>query len=56
MKKDDTTIISKPDTKNISNDEYISYLENKLEQTIGGMDGAGRVMVMITLKDGGERY
>ncbi len=49
------TIVSKPDTKKISNDEYISYLENKLEQTIGGMDGAGRVRVMITLKDGGEK-
>ena len=49
------TIVSKPDTKIISNDEYISYLENKLEQTIGGMDGAGRVRVMITLKDGGEK-
>ena len=55
VKNDDTTIISQPDTKNISNDEYISYLENRLEQTIGGMDGAGRVMVMITLKDGGEK-
>lgn len=55
VKNDNTTIISKPDTKNVSNDEYISYLENRLEQTIGGMDGAGRVMVMITLKDGGEK-
>lgn len=53
--KEDETIISQPDTKKVSNDEYISYLENKLEQTIGGMDGAGRVMVMITLKDGGEK-
>ncbi len=52
---DAETIISKPYTQNISNDEYISYLENRLEQTIGGMDGAGRVMVMITLKDGGEK-
>ena len=48
-------VMSKADAKNISNDEYISYLENKLEQMIGGMDGAGRVMVMITLKDGGEK-
>ncbi len=52
---DGNTVISKPDTKNMSNDEYISYLENKLEQTIGGMDGAGRVSVMLTLKDGGEK-
>ena len=48
-------VMSQADAKNISNDEYISYLENKLEQMIGGMDGAGRVMVMITLKDGGEK-
>lgn len=54
-KKEESIIISQPDTKNISNDAYISYLENKLEQTIGGMDGAGRVSVMITLKDGGEK-
>ena len=51
----DNIIISEPDTKKISNDAYISYLENKLEQTIRGMDGAGRVSVMITLKDGGEK-
>lgn len=41
--------------KNIKNDEYISRLENKLEQTIGGMEGAGKVEVMITLKDNGEK-
>lgn len=36
-------------------DEYIAGLENKLEQTIGGMEGAGKVLVMITLKDSGEK-
>lgn len=36
-------------------DEYIEGLENKLEQTIGGMEGAGKVLVMITLKDSGEK-
>lgn len=34
---------------------YIDQLENKLEQTIGGMEGAGKVLVMITLKDNGEK-
>lgn len=34
---------------------YIDQLENKLEQTIGGMEGAGKVLVMITLKDHGEK-
>lgn len=37
------------------NDEYIRNLENKLEQTIGGMEGAGKVLVMVTLKDDGEK-
>lgn len=37
------------------NDAYIAGLENKLEQTIGGMEGAGKVLVMITLKDNGEK-
>ncbi len=36
-------------------DAYIDYLENKLEQTIGGMEGAGKVLVMITLKDNGQK-
>ena len=37
------------------NDAYIEELENKLEQTIAGMEGAGNVNVMITLKDNGEK-
>lgn len=36
-------------------DAYITALENKLEQTIEGMEGAGKVDVMITLKDTGEK-
>ncbi len=41
--------------ENISNDAYIEMLENKLEQTIEGMEGAGKVHVMITLENGGEK-
>lgn len=41
--------------ENTEKNEYIEQLENKLEQTIGGMEGAGKVLVMITLKDNGER-
>lgn len=37
------------------NDAYISLLENKLEKTISGMEGAGKVQVMITLKDSGQK-
>lgn len=36
-------------------DAYILQLENKLEQIIGGMEGAGKVRVMITLKDTGQK-
>ena len=50
-----STVVSKPEEKNDANNAYLKYMENKLEQTIGGMDGAGRVLVMITLKDGGEK-
>lgn len=41
--------------QNVKNDEYIAMLENKLEQTIEGMEGAGKVHVMITLEDSGEK-
>lgn len=41
--------------KNEEKDAYIEALENKLEQTIGGMEGAGKVLVMITLKGSGEK-
>jgi stage III sporulation protein AG len=41
--------------KTSENNEYIDELENKLEQTIAGMEGAGKVLVMITLKDDGEK-
>ncbi len=36
-------------------DAYIEGLENKLKKTIEGMEGAGNVTVMITLKDKGEK-
>lgn len=41
--------------KDMKKDEYIEQLENKLEQTIEGMEGAGNVDVMITLEDNGEK-
>ena len=41
--------------KTSSNNAYIEALENRLEQTITGMEGAGKVLVMITLKDSGEK-
>ena len=54
-----TTNTNSTDTEeikqNVKNDEYISMLENKLEQTIEGMEGAGKVHVMITLEDSGEK-
>lgn len=47
--------ISKETTEIEKKDAYIDQLENKLEQTIGGMEGAGKVLVMITLRDNGEK-
>ena len=49
------TDISEETTEIEKNKAYIDQLENKLEQTIGGMEGAGKVLVMITLKDNGEK-
>lgn len=56
-KSDNSTNIDYAQT-NTSNDKIVAYideLENKLEQTIGGMEGVGKVSVMITLKDNGEK-
>ncbi len=55
-KETDQEMITEEKTQeNISNDAYIEMLENKLEQTIEGMEGAGNVHVMITLENGGEK-
>ena len=55
-KETDQEMIAEEKTQeNISNDAYIEMLENKLEQTIEGMEGAGNVHVMITLENGGEK-
>lgn len=49
----DTSVIDSEE--NVGKDAYIEQLENKLEQTITGMEGAGEVLVMITLKNSGEK-
>ncbi len=60
-KKKDTSFLDEKEIpkgeviRNEKNDEYIEMLENKLEQTIGGIEGAGKVLVMITLKNNGEK-
>lgn len=57
-RKDEKTVMQDSDvtiSENSNNNAYITQLENKLEQTIGGMQGAGDVSVMITLKDNGEK-
>lgn len=56
-KKKEKNVVSDT-TEELENEEkeaYIEGLENKLEQTIAGMEGAGNVKVMITLKDKGEK-
>ena len=35
-------------------EEYAEYLEEKLEEVLGRMEGVGKVKVMITLSDNGE--
>lgn len=56
VQKMDAGEMKEHETKqNIENNEYIAMLENKLEQTIEGMEGAGKVHVMITLENGGEK-
>ena len=35
-------------------EEYVAYLENKLEGVLAQMEGVGQVEVMITVSDGGE--
>lgn len=55
-KNSETTELFKEEKQeNMENDEYIEQLENKLEQTIEGMEGAGKVQVMITLEASGEK-
>ena len=40
-------------TKTIQKDDYVSYLENKLEKVLSQMEGVGKVSVMITVSDNG---
>lgn len=37
-----------------SEEEYVTYLENKLETVLSQMEGVGKVKVMITVSDAGE--
>lgn len=36
--------------------EYVTYLENRLKECLLNVNGAGKVDVMITLKNNGEKY
>lgn len=40
---------------NVSESDYVAYLENHLEQTLSQMEGAGDVEVMITLAASSEK-
>ncbi len=48
--KEDEVIAETPEK-----DAYIDLVEHKLEKTIGEMEGAGKVVVMVTLKNNGEK-
>ena len=43
-----------PSGSNSQQESYISYLENRLEEVLGQMEGVGKVKVMITVSDTGE--
>lgn len=51
-KKEETKQEEKSDDS--SEADYVDKLEEKLEDTLSEIDGAGRVRVMITLEDSGE--
>lgn len=38
----------------IRKEDYAEYLEHKLEQVLGQMEGVGKVSVMVTVADQGE--
>ena len=41
--------------ENILEDDYSSYLEKKLENILGKLNGVGEISVMITLEDSSEK-
>lgn len=43
-----------PIGSNSQQESYVSYLENRLEEVLGQMEGVGKVKVMITVSDTGE--
>ena len=43
-----------PSGSNSQQESYRSYLENRLEEVLGQMEGVGKVKVMITVSDTGE--
>lgn len=43
-----------PSGSNSQQESYVSYLENRLEEILGQMEGVGKVKVMITVSDTGE--
>lgn len=49
------TISSGSSAETMSQSEYTAYMENRLEQILSQIDGAGQVQVMITWKSGGEK-
>lgn len=47
------TVQEKPEQK-YEKEDYVEYLEHKLEQVLGQMEGVGKVSVMVTVADQGE--
>lgn len=45
----------KTDTDEEGTEDYETYLEKRLEDLLGKMEGVGKVQVMVTLEDNGEQ-
>jgi stage III sporulation protein AG len=46
---------TKDEELSVQTADYVTELENRLEQTLSQIEGAGKVTVMITLEDTGEK-
>ncbi len=54
MVQENSVLSVAENSKTSDAETYASYLEEKLEEVLGKMEGVGRVKVMITLSDNGE--
>lgn len=51
----EVSISQREDGRSSTEDDYVSGMEARLEEVLGQMEGVGKVKVMITVSDAGER-